>query len=399
MLKRGWLVMTEAFVKPALVRWARGRERLTLERAAQLINVKPDRWDSWERGVARPTFRQAQNLAQKLNVPFGYLFLSVPPSEVLPLPDLRTIPSRPPSSPSPGLFDLLQDVLRKQEWYREYQESEGAGPVPFIGRYSVSDDPNQIAANMRDTLGVNEEMRRKARTWEDFLRLLIGQAEDAGVLVLRSGVVGNNPHRRLSVDEFRGFAISDDLAPLVFINAQDYKTAQIFTLAHEVAHLWIGESGISNLDYRRPSSQQQNRIDRLCDQVAAETLVPGEDFLARWLDRNTVQQNLEALATRYRVSQFVVLRRAYENDKLTNDEYRAYYDELQASVRPGGPQGGGDFYANLLARNSRTLTFALLGATAEGRVPYRDAARLLNIKVKTLGGAYDRLLASGAADA
>lgn len=393
------MVMVEAFVTRELLKWARGRERLTLERAAQLINVKPDRWDSWENGLAHPTFRQAQDIAQKFHIPFGYLFLSAPPSEELPLPDLRTVANRPPSRPSPELFDLLQDVLRKQEWYREYQEDEGASPILFIGRYSVSDDPNQIAANIRDTLGVNEEMRRKARTWEDFLRLLVRQAEDAGVLVLRSGVVGNNPHRSLDVDEFRGFAISDDLAPIVFINAQDWKTAQIFTLVHEVAHLWIGESGISNLDYRRRSSQQQNRIDRLCDQVAAETLVPGEEFLARWLDRNTVQQNLDALATRYRVSQFVVLRRAYENDKLTNDEYRAYYDELQASVRPRGTQGGGDFYANLLARNGRTFTFALLEATAEGRVPYRDAARLLNIKLKTFDGAYDHLLAGGLADA
>jgi Zn-dependent peptidase ImmA (M78 family)/transcriptional regulator with XRE-family HTH domain len=391
--------MVEAFVKPALVKWARGRERLTLERAAQLINVKPDRWDSWERGIARPTFRQAQNLAHKLNVPFGYLFLSAPPSEVLPLPDLRTIANRPPASPSPELFDLLQDVLRKQEWYREYQENERASPVPFIGRYSLSDDPNRIAANIRDTLGVNEEVRHKARTWQDFLRLLIRQAEDAGVLVLRSGVVGNNPHRKLDVDEFRGFAISDDLAPLAFINAQDWKTAQIFTLVHEVAHLWIGESGISNLDYRRRSSQQQNRIDRLCDQVAAETLVPSDDFVPRWVDENTVEENLQALATRYRVSQFVVLRRAYENDKLTSAQYWSCYDQLEAKVTGRGTQGGGNFYANLLARNSRTFTFALLEATAEGRVPYRDAARLLNIKLKTFDSAYDHLLAGGLADA
>jgi Zn-dependent peptidase ImmA (M78 family)/DNA-binding XRE family transcriptional regulator len=391
--------MVEAFVTPRLVKWAREREGLTPETAAQRINIKPDRLDSWEKGVARPTFRQAEELAQKFHIPFGYLFLRDPPSQELPLPDLRTIASRPPTSPSPELFDLLQDILRKQDWYREYQESEAVRPLPFIGRYSISDRANDIAASIRDTLGLDEQMRRKANTWEDFLRLLIRQAEDAGVLVLRSGVVGNNPHRRLTVDEFRGFAISDDLAPLVFINARDWKAAQIFTLAHELAHLWIGESGISNLDYRRSSSQQQNRVDRLCDQVAAETLVPGEDFLSRWLATNTVQENLQVLAARYRVSQFVVLRRAYDNDKLTEAEYWAYYDQLQAKVRRRGPQGGGNFYANLLARNSSTLTFALLEATAEGRVPYRDAARLLNIKVKTLASAYDQLLGTGLAHA
>jgi Zn-dependent peptidase ImmA (M78 family)/DNA-binding XRE family transcriptional regulator len=391
--------MTEAFVTAALLKWARERRGLTTETAAQRISIKPDRLDSWEKGVARPTFRQAQNLAHKLNVPFGYLFLSTPPSEELPLPDLRSIANRPPTSPSPELFDLLQDVLRKQEWYREYQQSEEAGPVPFIGRYSLSDDPNRIAADIRDTLGVNDEVRRKAKTWEDFLGLLASLAEDAGVLVLRSSVVGNNPHRSLDVAEFRGFAISDDLAPLVFINARDWKTAQIFTLAHEVAHLWIGRSGISNLDYRRRSSDQRNPVDRFCDRVAAETLLPSQEFLARWLDQNSVEENLEALATRYRVSQFVVLRRAYENDKLSSEQYWDYCDQLEAKVRRRPTQGGGDFYANLLARNSRTFAFALLEATAEGRVPYRDAARLLNVRVQTLDTAYDHLLASGAADA
>jgi len=391
--------MTEAFITPELVTWARQREGLSAENAAHRIKVKPDRLESWEKGVARPSLRQAQTLAQAFNIPFGYLFLSAAPVEELPLPDLRTIANRPPGSASPELTDLLHDVLRKQEWYREYQEDEGAQPLPFIGRYSIADDADQIAADIRDTLGVDDELRNKARTWEDFLRLLVRQAEDAGVLVLRSGVVGNNTHRKLSVAEFRGFAISDDLAPLVFINAQDWKVAQIFTLAHEVAHLWVAESGISNLDYRRPSWEQRNDIDGLCDQVAAETLVPRDDFLPRWLHQNTVDENLQALATRYRVSRFVILRRAYETDTLTRDEYRAYYDQLATKVRGTGAEGGGNFYANLLARNSSTFTLALLAATAEGRVAYRDAARLLNVKLKTLAGAHDQLLASGAANA
>ncbi len=386
--------MTEAFITPRLVTWAREREGLTLETAAERVNIDPARLESWESDVAHPTFRQAQNLAQKLHIPFGYLFLRAPPSEELPLPDLRAIGDRPPISPSPELSDVLQDALRKRDWYREHQEDEEASPLAFIARYSLSESPTQIAADIRETLGINEDMRQKATSWEGFLVLLVRQAEQAGILVLRSGVVGNNNLRKLSVAEFQGFAISDDLAPLVFINGQDWKAAQVFTLAHELAHLWIGESGISNLDYRKRSSQHQNRIERLCDQVAVEVLVPNQDFISRWQVETPIDENLQALAKRYRVSQFVILRRALENEQLTDTQYWDHYDQLRAKVKGKGPPGGGNFYANLLARNSSTLTLALLSAARVGRVPYRDAARLLNVRMRTLPGLQQRLFAS-----
>jgi Zn-dependent peptidase ImmA (M78 family)/DNA-binding XRE family transcriptional regulator len=390
--------MTEAFVTPEVVKWARQRRELSREAAAQRINVTPARLDSWESGTARPTFRQARTLAQKFNVPFGYLFLSSPPAQVITLPDLRTVANRPLTSASPELFDVLQDVLRKQEWYRDYQQSEGAEGLPFVARYSLTDDPRQIAADICATLSIGGDLRRRATSWDNFLRLLIRQAEGAGILVLRSGIVGNNTHRTLSVDEFRGFALSDELAPLVFINAQDGKAAQIFTFAHEIAHLWLGQSGISNLDYRRPSWQQEHDVDRLCDQVAAEMLLPSKEFLARWRDDRDIQENLEDLARQYRVSEFVVLRTAYENGKIGGRDYR---DQLEARKgRTRGEAGqGGDFYRTLLSRNSSVLTLAVLAAAAEGRATYREASQLLNVKMATLPEIHRRLLEMGAGNA
>lgn len=376
--------MTEALITPELIKWARERYDLTADTVSAKINVAVNVFSDWEKGDARPTFRQAQNLAQKLNIPFGYLFLSIPPSEELPLPDLRTMSGVPPSAPSPELSDLLNDVLRKQQWYQEYQESEMAQPIPFIGRFTLNDTPETIATDIRDTLSINDDMRQEVQNWEQFLQEFVRRAECAGVLVMRSGIVGNNTHRKLDVHEFRGFAISDALAPLLFVNAQDAKAAQIFTLAHELAHLWIGESGISKLDYMQRSSEQQNHIDRFCDQVAAETLLPSKEFILHWLDSNAVEQNLQALAARYRVSKFVVLRRAYDKNKLSSEDYKAHYRDLMARRRGKGTKGGGNFYANLLTRNSNTLTLTLLVATAEGHMPHRDAARLLNVKVKTL---------------
>lgn len=228
-------------------------------------------------------------------------------------------------------------------------------------------------------------MRQESQNWEQFLQDFIRRAESAGVLVLHSSIVESNTRRKLNIQEFRGFAISDKLAPVIFINGQDAKAAKIFTLAHELAHLWIGESGISNPDYEKRSSQQQHLIDRFCDRVAAETLLPNQDFLSRWQDSRTLKDNLQMLAVQYRVSEFVVLRRAYENEKLSASDYQIHYGALLADHKRGkSKKGGGDFYVNLLARNSSTLTITLLVATAEGRLPHKDTARLLNVKVRTL---------------
>lgn len=376
---------TLAFVTPELIQWARRRLNLSpAAAAAKVRTVSAAQITAWESREGHPTFRQAITLAAKLNVPFGFLFLSEPPSLDIPLPDLRTVTGEPVGEPSPEFLDLTYDVLRKQQWFREYQESINADPLPFIGRYSLDADPEDIASDMATVLGLDDQARKEASTWEEFLRRFIRKAEAAGVLVLRSGVVENNNRRKLSVEEFRGFAVSDDLAPLVFINGQDAKAAQIFTLAHELAHLWVGQSGISNPNYLTEPGQQANSIDRLCDKVAAELLVPKADFLLRWDERHSVQANLQTLATHYRVSKITVLRRALETERLSMEEFRQAYAELMEEQRPPGGGEGGNFFYTLLARNSSTLTAILVAAAAEGAVSERDAARLLNIKIKTV---------------
>ena len=376
--------MVEALITPKMIEWAIHRVDEDRAELARKLNVKPERIIDWENGSALPTFRQAQELARKLRIPFGYLYLSTPQEEHLPLPDLRTMPAMGSLEPSADFMDVLYDALRKQEWYREYLRQEDASPVPFIGKFSLDDDIDTIAANIRATLDVNDALRQKCSTWEQFLTELVRRAEESRVLILRSGIVGSNVHRKLSVEEFRGFVISDELAPLVFINADDYKTAQIFTLIHELAHLWVGQSGISNPDYRLRSREQRHRVDQLCDGIAAETLVPHEDFCLRWNDLRRLDDNLDSLARKYRVSQFVVLRRAYEFGRVQRDLFLQKYSDLLARTTKKKGDGGGDFGKLLLARNSTTFTSALLVGMSEGRVSPTVAASLLNVKVATL---------------
>ena len=379
---------TLAFVTPKLIEWARRRYNLSPAAAAAKINVRSisaERISAWEAADSHPTFPQARNLAAKLHVPFGFLFLSEPPSLAIPLPDLRTVTGEPLAEPSPDFVDLTYDVLRKQGWFREYRESIGAEPLPFIGRFSLGADPKEIAADMATVLRVDARMRNEATSWEEFLRRFIRQAEAAGVLVIRSGVVEMNNTRPVSVEEFRGFAISDHLAPLVFVNGQDAKAAQIFTLAHELAHLWVGESGISNPNFQAAPGEQVNQIDRLCDKTAVELLVPEADFLLRWNEDETIKDNLEDLAHHYRVSAITILRRALETTSVTRSEFGQTYTEITEEPQPPRRGEGGNFYYNLLARNSTTFTATVVTAVAAGQVTEHDAARLLNVRVRTLG--------------
>ena len=302
-----------ALITPRLVRWARERTRATHRTIAKRLRVEPQQITSWEQGEVHPTFKQAHELAKCLSVPFGYLYLSSPPSERMPLPDLRTLGGRTPKRLSPEFRDTLNDLILKQQWYREYLQEEGRSRLEFIGKFSVGDDIKQVTAEIQKALGLDDDLRQEASSWEDFLSVLVRRCESKGILIFRNGVVGSNVHRQLSVREFRGFAISDDLAPVIFINTQDSKTAQIFTLVHEVVHLWIGKSGISNPDLRKRTSEPMNKTERFCNRLAAEILIPETGFFENWNDGQAIEQNLQHLSRVYRVSTLTCPRFVYQS--------------------------------------------------------------------------------------
>jgi len=384
--------MVEAYITRTMLTWARERLNESRQLLAHRMHVNPAKLEAWEDGTALPSIRQARELARKLRIPLGYLYLSTPPIENIPLPDLRTMAHAPVQKPSPDFLDVIYDAFRKQQWYREYLISESVPKIEFIGKFNLTENPLRIATDIQATLGIDDELRRSSYSWEQFLTALIRRAEKARILVLRNGVVGNNTYRKLDVQEFRGFAICDDIAPLVFINGSDYKTAQIFTLAHELAHFWIGQGGISNPNYMLRADQQSNQIDQLCDNVAAEVLVPRNAFVVNWDDLRELDYNLDRLATNFRVSSFVILRRAYTLDKISTNVFHAKYNELLTKVRPKPDDSGGDFHNLLKSRNSLTLTSTLIAGVVEGTILPSEAARLLNMRVGSLRNIESQIL-------
>jgi Zn-dependent peptidase ImmA (M78 family)/DNA-binding XRE family transcriptional regulator len=374
--------MREALVNPDMLQWARRRAALTVEKAAEKLKIVPEKLRAWESGKARPSLSQAMQLARAVSSPFGYLYLSSPPQQPTPIPDLRTVSDRSRRNLSVDFREQINDVLRKQEWYKGHLAEEGAPPLDFVGLYNTSDDFRVVASDIRQRLELTDNVLGDVTSWGEYLRLLINRSEDIGVVVIRSGIVKNNTRRQLSIEEFRGFALCDRIAPLVFINARDATVAKIFTLLHELAHIWIGQSGITNLDPGAAAPVDGQPIERYCNQVAAEALVPAVSFAKEWmLSDETIEQEVERLSRRFRVGSMVILRRAFELELISEQEFFDHAEVLKKrSVKKKKGQAGGDYYRSLIARNGKNLTTAVVASALEGRTLYREAASILGIQ-------------------
>jgi Zn-dependent peptidase ImmA (M78 family) len=367
--------MTRVAVEPRILRWARERARLELDELAARFNKLPE----WEAGETLPTLKQLEAFAKAVHVPVGYLFLPEPPDEPVPIPDFRTFAGRAVTRPSPNLLDTIYACQERQSWYRDYVRVAHQQALRFIGSTTVAGSPEDVAEKMRATIGFDVAARRDCPTWSDALRLFIQQADQAGILVMVSGVVLSNNRRRLDPEEFRGFALSDPLAPLIFVNGADTKAAQMFTLAHELAHLWLGASALTNLGAAPARGFRREEV--WCNAVAAEFLVPLTAVRAELWDGEPLDETLSRLARTFKVSTLVILRRLLDAGWLTRAAFDTAWGREIARLRALTERGngGGDFYRTTLSRVSRRFARALVVSTLEGQTLYRDAFRMLGV--------------------
>ena len=367
--------MIRVAVKPELLRWARERSGLAQEDLA--ARSRFGKLPEWESGRTKPTLKQVEAFADAVHIPVGYLFLEAPPEETVPIPDFRTVAGEPLTRPSPDLLETIQICQERQSWYRDFARGAQQPELGFVGSETVDTPPETTAARMRETLDFDVRSRRTCPTWADALRLFIRRADDSGILVMVSGVVGSNNNRRLDPGEFRGFALSDLLAPLVFVNGSDAKAAQMFTLAHELAHVWLGTDALSNMQATPATGFRREEV--WCNAVAAEFLVPSTELHSELRSSEPTPETVQRLTRAFKVSALVVLRRLLDTGWLE----RAAFDILWAReierIRDEVGSRGGNFYNNTFARVSRRFARALVASTMEGRTLYRDAFRMLGV--------------------
>ncbi len=383
--------MTTAYINGEMLRWAMQRADVSPSELADAMKRSREQIREWMDDESKPTFRQGQDLARRLHVPFGFLFLDRPPGDDLPIPDFRRVHGAPVApEPSVDLREVIADVLRKQQWFADYQRDRLEEPLQFVGSFATTDDPRDVAADMAERLDFEQRARRESQR-DGFLREFSRSAQELGILVMKSGIVGANTRRPLDVGEFRGFAISDLYAPAVFVNGNDAVSAQVFTLAHELAHIWIGVTGIS--DAGPASDPDEVEIEQFCNRVAGDLLVPWDRVQANWPSADVrLDEWIAELARRFHVSTVMVARQMWEHEAIDRDTFFEFYERESANWqlerKSDGPSGGNP-YLTAGVRNSRLLTEAVIESMRASQTTVRDASRLLGMKPKN----FDRYLA------
>lgn len=370
--------MNTISIKPELLIWARKRAGFEV---SELLKYFP-KLAEWEQGHSAPTLKQLEDLAKRLLAPLGYFFLPAPPEEKLPIPDFRSVHDAPIHNPSPDLMETIFSMQSRQAWFRDFIIDEGAEPLPFVGSASLRDKPNEVAKKIRAALGIDAGWIRSVKKWSDAFSGLWLNAEQAGIIIVCNGIVGNNTSRILDVEEFRGFVLPDSFVPLVFINNADAKAAQMFTLAHELAHIWIGSAGVLNFREMKPAD---NETELFCNAVAAEMLVPLDELAVACKDRRSFYE----LASYFKVSPLVVARRLLDAGLIKKDEFFKFYNGYMAEVRAkkeakkAAKESGGNFYANCDYRIGRQFANAVGRAVKSGKMLYHDAYKLTGLQRAT----------------
>ena len=371
--------MTRVEVKPDLLRWA--RERSQMDEIA--LGLRFPRLGVWERGEQQPTFKQLEAFARATHTPIGFLFLPEPPIERLPIRDFRTAKTS-PLRPSADLLDTIFAMQRRQDWLREERRECESDPLEFVGAARLGDDPLSIGQEMRRAVGITDGWAAEVASWQEAVSELRRRVERLGIMAVVNGVVGNDTHRKLNIEEFLGFALTDSYAPLIFVNGADWKSRQMFTLAHELAHVWLGTEGegISGFDGIFPGDA---RVEKFCDQAAAEFLVPAREMKERWRALKGAPDAFEQIARHFKVSPIVAGRRAMDLRLVNRETFFAFYDAYTKRERQRiKPPGGGDFYNNQNTRVGATFATGVIRAAMEGRLSFKEAYDLTGLH----GGAF-----------
>jgi len=364
---------TEVNISNDMLIWAINRSGYELPE----ISEKVPNLIKWLNGEKKPTFKQLEVFSQKVYLPFGYLFLSEPPKEKLPIPFFRTNNSK-EEKVSINVYDTILLLQQRQDWLSNYLKENDFKKLPFVGKYNNKNSVNDIVTDIRKKLGLFENWANQFQTWTGALNHLIEIIEDKGIITVFNGIVGNNTHRKIQVDECRGFVLTDEYSPFMFINNADGKATQMFTVAHELAHIWIGKS--AGFDFRK-LQPADDPIEKLCDSIAAELLVPKIELNKFWKKQKTINK----AAKYFKVSEIVIARRLLDTGEISKSHFFEFYDEYsnREFVKKQNQNPGGDFYATALKRLSRTYSSHINNALNSGQLLFLDACKLTGLKGDT----------------
>lgn len=367
-------------IQPAIISWA-----LSQTSEEKLGTKLVDNIKHWLDGTKSPTFNQIEDFSKKSHIPLGYFFLQTPPIEQISLLEYRTLDSIELTNPSRNLIDTIHDMEAVQEWMVNYRKEWNYDTISIVGSLKGITDISVIADTIRKDLGLNIEWYKDCGNPSEAFNKVRGLLEECGIVVMMNGIVGKNTHRALDVNEFRAFAMVNEWAPLIFINGADSAGGRLFSLFHELVHLWIGENDLYN--DTKYSANGIKPIEVTCNAVAGALMVPKTVFLEKW-NNNTnddIHEKIKELARMFRCSSSVIARRALDNKKIDQNVYNMVIaDAIEAYIQTKQEKSsGGDYYRVARSKLDGVFVRALCESVNSGRTSFTEAYRLTNTTSKT----------------
>ena len=361
-------------IQPNLLRWVIQRAGISEEKAIETFPLL----NGWLFQEKQPTLNQLKKFAAKFYVPFGYLFMSNLPIENIPFPMFRGEAGQQDHF-NLNVYDTVMNVQARQEWLEEYLEENDIKTCNFIGSITTKTSISETVRRLRSILNLDDRWAFSLATPDAAVSLLGQKIEDTGVFLAYNGVVGNNTHRPLKVSECRGFALVNEKAPYIFVNSADSKSAQLFTLIHEVAHLMLGVSA----GHAGSEVLNHEATENYCDMVAAEFLVPASVLREIWIN------DTKSASRRFKASELVVARRAHDLCLMSDTEYKAFWAMYsQRQLRIKKKSTGGSFYLTSVKRVGRNFAIHVRNAVNNKQLNYTEAYRLTGLYGKT----YDKFM-------
>ncbi len=372
-------------ISPAVIDWI-----VTQLGTNTTISDSLDTLKAWQVGEKSPTYNEIESISKKTHIPFGYFFLKTPPKENIKLMEYRTIDSSETKTPSRNLLDTIFEMEQIVDWTREYLIGEDFEENPIVGKQKNVTDITIISNYVREVLNLPINWFENTRNSFNYLR---DKMSAAGVIIMTSGIVRNNTHRVLDINEFRAFTIIDKFAPLIFINATDSTSGKLFSLLHEFVHICLGTNNLFNAGYS--FSKEVSKIEKICNAVTAEILVPTILFEEKWdklsLQDKSIEKTIKDVARFFRCGSIVVARKALDRGKIKQETYnqivqdaiKHYYEQIQTLKK-----GGGNFYVTKASRlDKRFLTF-VVDSLSQGKTLYSEAFRLTGTNRNTFSQLY-----------
>lgn len=322
-------------------------------------------------GEKKPTIKQLEGFASSMHVPLAFLMLPSPPVETSPIPMFRRKVGN--GKFNLNVYQTVLDVQGRQEWLADYLIENELDQCEFVGKYEVTTPILDMTVIIRQLLGLEIDWMIRFSTPDKAINFFVEKMEERGICVFFNGIVGNNTHRPLDVEECRGFAlVGETTAPMIFVNNSDSKNAQMFTLAHEFTHVLVGVSaGYAGFD-----GEYHDLVESYCDKVAAEFLVPGTLLKEYWT-------TIEECSKKFNVSTLVIARRAHDLGIISDTEYKDFYLKYSIGVRSKKKSSGGVFYQTATKRVGRLFAAHVFNAVRSRQISYTEAYRLTGLYGKT----------------